>query len=980
MKNRMQSLLPSPLPVSSGRPLDRINIFTSSCLTLLLTVIYLCTPLGEFLDLRAMDFLLSHKTAKLTQSDTATVTIDNNSLNQYGQWPWPRYRLAMLLEKIQQGGAKVIAVNILFPEQDRTSPIHWKMALHNDLGYDVDTSAVPDKLLDYDTYLANTFAQGNYVLGYGFLFQESKDRKQQCNPSPVPFDEEYMAKKPDEKFSFHKAKGILCNNSTLLQAGAPSGFFNGAPDRDGILRRLPLLLDFEGKTYPSFALQVLLNAKGLNEIQIKKGPLGTRYLLPGHIPVDRNGNYLITDFFHSHNTSIPAGEVLSNTLEPHIFKDKVVFVGITASGLIQEYHIPNGENLSMVDIYSLVYESLTIGRHSVRGDLFWVMEVLLSFLLTSLLAIFIPRLATPTICAILLSTLGFLGVSSLYISWQWGFLFSPFLPWICLILTFSLLLTLKYRYSEKLAAAEAGNTLQLLEASQENLQSILNTIPDIVFRLDKEAKIIFISSAISQYKSLHNPLLGRSIFDIVIPEDLEKSQFKLNERRTGDRATHDLEVRLRLNIDSPEEEGEVRYFSVSAAGLYEDNLADSDKFIGTQGIVKDITKRKQIESQLLQAKKMEAMGKLAAGIAHDLNNILSGLVSYPDMILADLPKSDPLYKKIALIQKSGKKAAIIVQDLLTLARRTIHPQELCDLNSIVSDYLESAEHSQAMKTHPSITIRTDLAKGPITTQGSSIHISKVVMNLINNAMEATPASGDILISTSILQTRQVLSGYEDIPPGRYACIRVKDNGVGIPARDIPRIFEPFYTKKPTGSKKSGTGLGMTIIWATIKDHNGYIDISSNHGEGTTFTLYLPATRQISATAKQISLDRYKGNETILVVDDLKEQLTIAGNILHRLGYNAITAQSGTEALSILSKTKVDLVMLDMIMPGQMDGLETYEKILHLHPKQKAIISSGYSESEQVRKMQKLGAGGYIQKPYSMEDLARTVRTELDRQI
>ncbi|MFT5697778.1 MAG: two-component system cell cycle sensor histidine kinase/response regulator CckA [Desulforhopalus sp.] len=173
---------------------------------------------------------------------------------------------------------------------------------------------------------------------------------------------------------------------------------------------------------------------------------------------------------------------------------------------------------------------------------------------------------------------------------------------------------------------------------------------------------------------------------------------------------------------------------------------------------------------------------------------------------------------------------------------------------------------------------------------------------------------------------------------------------------------------------------MTIIWATIKDHNGYIDISSSQGQGTSITLYLLATsEQIPLqTREQTPLAHYSGNETILVVDDLKEQLTIAGNMLHKLGYTPITVQSGTEGLILLSQSSVDLVMLDMIMPGQMDGLETYEEILQLYPEQRAIVSSGYSKSDQVRRMQEKGAGAYIQKPYSMEELARAVHTELDR--
>lgn len=978
MQNRSQS---SPQPVLQGRakrPLCCRLFFAGSFLTLVLITLYISTPLGESLDAKVVDFLLSHKTSKAIHKDIATVTIDDSSLKQYGQWPWPRYRLAMLLDKIQTGGGKIIAVNILFPELDRTSPVYWKTSLPADLGYTIDTSAIPETLLDHDAYLANSLAGGNYVLGYGFLFDRHKDVQHQCTPSPAPLNLAYDAK-VKQRLSLHKADDILCNNPTILQAGTPSGFFNAAPDADGVLRRLPLLIDFNGKIYPSFVLKLFLQSKEHKEVSLEKGPLQSWRIAPYDIPIDHKGSYLISSYSYSHYTNISAAEVLGSGFDPAIFKDKIIFVGITASGLVQEYHLATGDNVSMVDIHRLVFESLTAGLHSIRGDYFWIIEALLSLLLTSLFALLVTWLSTPWSCTLLLFTLGSLGGSSMYLSLQWGLLFSPLLAGVCLILTFLLLLALKYKYFQKYAASEAGTALQLLETTQANLQSILSTIPDIVFRLDNNGRIIFLSSAIAKYRSSQAALLGQSIFDLVVPEDLEKAKFKLNERRTGLRATHDLEIRLQLTMTLSSQEKEVRYFSVSAAGLYKNTEAGSSIFLGTQGIAKDITRRKQIEKQLLQAKKMEAIGSLAAGVAHDLNNILSGLVSYPDIILADLSEDDPLHKKISLIKKSGQKASIIVQDLLTLARRNILPQEVCDLNVIISDYLESTEHKQAEKNYPLITIKNETAKYPVNFIGSSVHLAKVVMNLINNAIEAMPAGGDIVISTSRQKTEGLLAGYENIPPGDYACLSIKDNGMGIPAGDLSSIFEPFYTKKPTRSKGTGTGLGMTIIWATIKDHKGYIDISSSQEKGTTLDIYLPATdEQAASQRKQISHEDYRGKETILVVDDLDEQLTIAGNILHKLGYNAITVQNGAEALSILSRASVDLVILDMIMPGQLDGLETYEKILQLHPGQKAIISSGYSESKRVQKMQELGAGGFVQKPYSMEDLARAVRRELDR--
>jgi CheY-like chemotaxis protein len=251
------------------------------------------------------------------------------------------------------------------------------------------------------------------------------------------------------------------------------------------------------------------------------------------------------------------------------------------------------------------------------------------------------------------------------------------------------------------------------------------------------------------------------------------------------------------------------------------------------------------------------------------------------------------------------------------------------------------------------------------------------MNLINNGMEAMPDGGKIKISCSRTTLDEPYKGYEEIPAGEYTCLKVTDEGTGIPANAFTMIFEPFYTNKPTRTK--GTGLGMTIIWATVKDHKGFVDISSKEHRGTTFTLYLPATNNaFTGPQQQATAPATTGNETILLVDDLEEQLIIGTYILNNLGYKVVTAKESEEALTILTNQTIDLVILDMIMPGQLDGLETYQEILKLCPKQKTIIASGYSESERVKEMQELGAGSYIQKPYSMDELAQAVRKELDR--
>jgi CheY-like chemotaxis protein len=221
-----------------------------------------------------------------------------------------------------------------------------------------------------------------------------------------------------------------------------------------------------------------------------------------------------------------------------------------------------------------------------------------------------------------------------------------------------------------------------------------------------------------------------------------------------------------------------------------------------------------------------------------------------------------------------------------------------------------------------------------------------------------------------------IQGYETVQEGDYVLLRVQDKGIGISSEDLGRIFEPFYTKKVMG--RSGTGLGMAVVWGTVQDHKGYIQVKSRLAEGTTFELFFPITRKDLSRKKPLhSLDPYMGHqESVLVVDDIPEQRDISVRMLLRLGYQATAAASGEEAVEYLKNHKVDVLLLDMIMDPGMDGLETYKRVLALHPDQKAVLASGFSETERVHEAQKLGAGSYIKKPYTLEKLGEALKKEL----
>ncbi len=401
-------------------------------------------------------------------------------------------------------------------------------------------------------------------------------------------------------------------------------------------------------------------------------------------------------------------------------------------------------------------------------------------------------------------------------------------------------------------------------------------------------------------------------------------------------------------------------------------------------LVFDITDRKNteeirrtLEEQRSRSKKMELMGLMAGGVAHDLNNVLSGIVSYPELLLLDLPQDSRLRKPIETIQESGKRAVAIVQDLLTVARGVAIEKEPMSLNRVVRRYLDSAENKRLMECYSDIKITTELDENLHDIKGAPIHIGKSLMNLVINAAEAIEGHGEIVIKTENRFLDRSIRGYEVVKPGEYAVLSVSDNGKGIEQKDLERIFEPFYSKKHMG--RSGTGLGLAIVWSSVQEHDGYIDVSTSE-KGTTFELYFPETHEAKQKTGDLNfLKGYQGNgETVLVVDDVKTQREIFSSMLDYLGYKPYTVSSGEEAIEYLSKNRADLIILDMIMEPGMSGRETYEHIIRMHPGQRAIIASGFAETDDVREAQRLGAGTFIKKPVIMEKLGIAVREELDK--
>jgi PAS domain S-box-containing protein len=392
--------------------------------------------------------------------------------------------------------------------------------------------------------------------------------------------------------------------------------------------------------------------------------------------------------------------------------------------------------------------------------------------------------------------------------------------------------------------------------------------------------------------------------------------------------------------------------------------------------VRAVEEKLSLQKKLAKANKLSALGLMAGSVAHDLNNILSGIVSYPDLLLLQMKESDRYYEQIKKIQAAGKRAAAVVSDLVTIARGGASTKTVENINDIILSHLSSLEHLERLANFPHAIIQTKLNKNLYNTCCSTQHMHKILLNLIGNSLEVVDENGMVHISTENCKFSNPMTTDKMAPENNdYVKLTISDNGPGIRQEDTEFIFDPFYTTKVMG--KSGTGLGLSIVWNIVQDHNGWIEIKDNK-PGAIFEIYLPATYDsVCPLLDTRTVESFRGNgETILLIDDQLEQNEIIGKALQNMGYVTYSVTSGEEGIAFIQSQPVDLVLLDMMMGNGLNGRETFEKILKIHPQQKAIVISGYAKSDEILKARNLGVSDFIEKPVTISKIGAAIRQSL----
>lgn len=496
-----------------------------------------------------------------------------------------------------------------------------------------------------------------------------------------------------------------------------------------------------------------------------------------------------------------------------------------------------------------------------------------------------------------------------------------------------------------------------LKKSEDKFRSYASASPNGIFVTNRSGYYIDVNEAASKITGYsRDELLTKHFLDFV-PTESHTSARKCFEEmlKTGSSS---------IEIEFVKKDKSLGWWSINGVKL------ENDKFLA---VVSDLTETKRLRELESRASRLQTAGTIAGQVAHDFNNLLGPIIAYPELIREEIPGNEAALSYLDYIENAGKKIAEINQDLLTMGRRGHYTQSVLDLNQVVMQAV-----AQVKGQLDTIIYNLDLNDALLKIKGGEAQLQRAIINILNNACDAMHYRGEITIQTENCSADDLSIEYGQVPKGEYIKLSISDTGCGISDCIKNKILDPFFTTKVT-DKKRGSGLGMSVVDSVIKDHNGYIDLSSEIGVGTSFYLYFPVCRE-KGTDSNSDMAINGGRESLLIVDDDENQRDVTSTILGKLGYTIHTVDCGEEAIDFLRENSVDLLILDMIMPKGIDGAETFRRAKEINPDQKAIIISGFSEDDRIIEAKNLGLNAFIVKPFTRETIARAVTSALENSV
>jgi two-component system cell cycle sensor histidine kinase/response regulator CckA len=534
--------------------------------------------------------------------------------------------------------------------------------------------------------------------------------------------------------------------------------------------------------------------------------------------------------------------------------------------------------------------------------------------------------------------------------------------------------TIENALNQQALKREKDKINKKLIRSEERYRYLVENSPDIIYTLDANGNFTFLSEALEHLLGFTvADLIGKHYSAIVWEADRDKAQWFFDERRSRDRAASAIELRLKAVDGEQQNDSARRYLTVElkSMGIYDASAPGGRRrYVGTHGVIRDISERQRLQHQLQNSERMESLGTLAGGIAHDFNNLLMGIQGRSSLIAMDLEDAHPIFEHLHAIDDYIRSATHLTKQLLGFARGGKYEVKPTDINALI---LKSAD--MFARTKKEIIIETQFHDTNIVVEADHRQIEQVMLNLYINAWQAMPNGGRLQIETQSTAMDDDACRLYLVKPGRYVRITVADTGIGMTPKTLQRIFDPFFTTK---EKSRGTGLGLASAYGIIKNHHGFIQATSELGQGTTFSIYLPISDHAVVTHESSEDTIRRGCETVLLVDDEHMIIEIGEALLTKLGYRVMVAGSGEEAVELFHRdgSAIDLVILDMVMPG-MDGREVFKHIREICPAMPVILSSGYALSGQAEQIMESGCNGFIQKPFNVSELSQKIQQVLD---
>jgi len=498
-----------------------------------------------------------------------------------------------------------------------------------------------------------------------------------------------------------------------------------------------------------------------------------------------------------------------------------------------------------------------------------------------------------------------------------------------------------------------------LRESEERFRELAELMPETIFEVNLKGRLTFVNRNAYNYFGYTQADLKRGLtsFDMIMPADRDRAKENAAKILSGERTGINEYTAIR-------KDGTTFPVMIHSAPIFKEG-----KPVGLRGFMIDITDRKtaeeerrKLEVQFQQAQRFEALGTLAGGIAHDFNNLLMNIQGNTSLMLFEIDNTHPHFELLKNIEKQVKSGAQLTRQMLGYARKGKFNVKPVDLNQIVDDSAKTFG-----RTRKEITIERKLENDLFSIAADEGQVDQVLLNLYVNAADAMPGGGKLILTTQNQTHLNIKSDHYNPEPGNYVQLTITDTGSGMDKTTLARIFDPFFTTKEMGR---GTGLGLASVYGIIKSHDGYIDVESDQGQGTTFTIFLPASENGVDNDAEADIRLIKGSGTLLVVDDEALVLDVAANMLEKLGYTVLKAYNGTEAVDIFKANhdKIKMVILDIIMPD-LGGGAVYDKIKSINPDVKVLLSSGYSVDGQAIELLERGCDGFMQKPFTMEELS-----------